>query len=84
MTTLSRQRLAAAGDRLVERGERVAHAPSRKDDDRQRVVIGRNALCSQMYFRRFSTSSNSTERNENCWQREAIVLGILWTRWCKG
>ena len=34
--------------------------------------------CAQIHSMRRSNSSKSTLRKENCWQREAIVVGILW------
>ncbi len=33
--------------------------------------------CSQIHSMRFTSSAKSTERKLNCWQREAMVVGIL-------
>ena len=70
---------AAAGDRLIERRERIAHAAfAGLRQHGQRFGVGLDAflLADPLHALR-SAPRNPRERKLKCWQRDAMVAGIL-------
>ena len=69
---------AAAGDGLIERRERIAHAAfARLRQHAEHFGVGLDAFLLGDPSMRATSSAKSTERKLNCWQRETMVEGIL-------